>query len=79
MIIRRTHWYVDARHRCKGVGSELKKNKKNIYYRTALSLNLWRHVYCDVIDAWHYTQSLQIGRWHSRGGMKSLKIGSLDM
>ena len=40
IIIRRTHWYVDACHRCKGVGSESKINKKNIYYRTALSLNL---------------------------------------
>jgi hypothetical protein len=29
MIIRRKHWYpVDACHRCKGIGSELKKNKK---------------------------------------------------
>jgi hypothetical protein len=45
----------------------------------ALSLNLWRHVYCDVIDEWPFTQSLLIGRWHSRGGLKSLRISSLDM
>jgi hypothetical protein len=33
MLIRRKHWYpVDACHRCKGIGSELKKLNKYIYY-----------------------------------------------
>jgi hypothetical protein len=33
-------------------------NEFDIYYRTALSLNLWRRVYCDVIDEWRLMQSL---------------------
>jgi hypothetical protein len=33
-------------------------NEFDIYYRTALSLNLWRRVYCDVIDEWCFMQSL---------------------
>jgi hypothetical protein len=33
-------------------------NEFDIYYRTALSLNLWRRVYGDVIDEWCFMQSL---------------------
>ena len=40
--------------------------------------NLWRHVYSDIIDEWGFTQSLKIGRWHSRSGLKSIKIDSLE-
>ena len=33
-------------------------NEVDIYYRTTLSLNLWRRVYCDAIDEWRFMQSL---------------------
>jgi len=43
-------------------------------YRTPLSPNLWRHRWMMF-----YANGPRIGRWHSRGGLKSLNIGSLDM
>ena len=44
-------------------------NDFDLYCRTALSLNLWRHAYCDVIEEWRFTQSLKIGREHSSVGL----------